>query len=189
MARPAFLTMRNGSETGAYSKSVSVSLPIAPTPPVLRVLESVGPATKVLPFLAPFALAEANFLKKGKPDSPFAKPLFMRRKRCGMFGFAKEAIMDVPRRRLDLTLLLEGVLVGIASRTRFLAGNRKASNLRRPRGQHIRAWPLARDPPPRIVSWSRLVFNTCAPQPLKIVEVQVEGVEPPCTIEPEGSIG
>ena len=97
--------------------------------------------------------------------------------------------MDVPRRRLDLTLLLEGVLVGIASRTRFLAGNRKASNLRRPRGQHITAWPLARDPPPRIVSWSRLVFNTCAPQPLKIVEVQVEGVEPPCTMEPEGSNG
>ena len=33
------------------------------------------------------------------------------------------------------------------------------------------------------------MLDTSAPKPLFVVEIQVEGVEPPCTMEPEGSNG
>ena len=75
------------------------------------------------------ALAKANFLKEGKPGYPAAKPFLVRGKRRCILGFAEETVIDIPWGRLDLALLLKGVLVCVAIRSRSLLATTHASSL------------------------------------------------------------
>ena len=93
-------------------------------------------------------MLQAELLKQGQAHNPVAQTFLMSSKSCNIFRLEEEAIVDVPWRSLDLTLLLHGVLVGIASHTRVNARLKKASSLRGRRRENIRTRPFERDPPP-----------------------------------------
>ena len=111
--------------------------------PVLTKRDKLALIVKTQPLgsLLELALLQANLLKQSKARSPVAKAFLVRSKSSNILGLEKEAIVDVPWRSLDLSLLVQNALM-------FNASGLRRGRRRRRRRRDMRTVCLARESPP-----------------------------------------